>query len=286
MLEHVTGIDHCVILVRDLDSAQATYRRLGFTLAPRAHHSAHMGTGNHTIMLGEDYFEILGVVAPTPENQRWRDFLARREGLTGIALRTDDAEQAAAELRAHGIAAGDPLRFSRPVDLPGGGRTEAAFVVTKLPLEATPGAGMFVCGHLTRDAVWLPSLQRHPNTATALAELLVCCSEPHAVAAPYREFLKSVVNHPDGSATVDTGNTPIRFVTPARVAARHPWLDRSVYAGLAAEGPFVLGLAVTVADLAAARAVLAAAGVTTHATAGGIAVAPADACGVVLELRG
>jgi hypothetical protein len=39
----------------------AAYRRLGFTLSPRATHSAAMGTANHTIMLENDYFELLSV---------------------------------------------------------------------------------------------------------------------------------------------------------------------------------------------------------------------------------
>ena len=35
MLEHVGGIDHCVVLVRDLDKAAETFARAGFTVAPR-----------------------------------------------------------------------------------------------------------------------------------------------------------------------------------------------------------------------------------------------------------
>jgi catechol 2,3-dioxygenase-like lactoylglutathione lyase family enzyme len=61
----ITGIDHVVIAVDDLDRAEAAYRRLGFTLSPRAVHSATMGTANHTIMLEHDYFELLAVLTPT-----------------------------------------------------------------------------------------------------------------------------------------------------------------------------------------------------------------------------
>ena len=56
-LNHVVGLDHVVILVRDLDAAAENWRRLGFTLAPRGIHSAHMGTGNHTVMLGPRFTE-------------------------------------------------------------------------------------------------------------------------------------------------------------------------------------------------------------------------------------
>src|SRR5947209_5881545 len=56
--DHISGIDHLVIGVNDLDRAKAAYRRLGFKLSPRAVHSAAMGTANHTIMLERDYFEL------------------------------------------------------------------------------------------------------------------------------------------------------------------------------------------------------------------------------------
>ena len=35
MLQHIGGIDHCVVLVRDLDKAAETFARAGFTVAPR-----------------------------------------------------------------------------------------------------------------------------------------------------------------------------------------------------------------------------------------------------------
>ena len=53
MRTNISGLDHAVILVRDLDAAQATYARLGLTLTPRGFHS--IGTHNHCIMFGSDY---------------------------------------------------------------------------------------------------------------------------------------------------------------------------------------------------------------------------------------
>ena len=45
----IAGFDHAVIAVRDLDAAQDTYTRMGFTLTPRGHHST--GSSNHNIMV-------------------------------------------------------------------------------------------------------------------------------------------------------------------------------------------------------------------------------------------
>ena len=54
-LKNVIGLDHAVVMVGDLDKAAENWKRLGFTLSPRGTHSAHMGTGNYTIMLDPDY---------------------------------------------------------------------------------------------------------------------------------------------------------------------------------------------------------------------------------------
>ena len=63
-MQHVSGIDHCVLLVRDLDAAERAMARLGFRPTPRGHHSAHMGTANATVVFRDGtYFETLGVVA-------------------------------------------------------------------------------------------------------------------------------------------------------------------------------------------------------------------------------
>ena len=44
-LKNVIGIDHAVVMVKDLDKAAENYKRLGFTVSPRGTHSAHMGIG-------------------------------------------------------------------------------------------------------------------------------------------------------------------------------------------------------------------------------------------------
>src|SRR5215470_4326541 len=67
-LKNVIGVDHAVVMVRDLDKAAQGWRSLGFTVSPRGTHSAHMGTGNYTIMLDPDYIELLGVLSPTEHN--------------------------------------------------------------------------------------------------------------------------------------------------------------------------------------------------------------------------
>ncbi len=74
MRQHIRGIDHVVLVVRDLDRARATYERLGFTLTPRGYHT--LGSQNHCIMFDRDYVELLAVPKPHPAMQYYSDFLA------------------------------------------------------------------------------------------------------------------------------------------------------------------------------------------------------------------
>ena len=46
---------------------------------PRGTHSAHMGSGNYTIMFDPDYMELLGVLTPTEHNAPARAFLEKRK---------------------------------------------------------------------------------------------------------------------------------------------------------------------------------------------------------------
>ena len=156
MLGHVRGIDHAMILVRDLDRARDTYARMGFTLTPRGVHS--LGSQNHCIMFGRDYLELMALPASPPAAYHfYADFLAKGEGVGALALATDDAAAAYAELTQAGIAADPPLALSRPVEDLG----EARFTLVQLPPAETPGFRTFVCQHHTRDIVWRPEYQRH-----------------------------------------------------------------------------------------------------------------------------
>src|ERR1700756_5011325 len=101
-LKNVIGIDHAVVMVRDLDHAAEIWKQLGFTVSPRGIHSAHMGSGNYTIMLDPDYIELLGVLAPTEHNAPARAFLEKREGIERIAFTAVDSAAGAEEIRARG----------------------------------------------------------------------------------------------------------------------------------------------------------------------------------------
>ena len=273
MAQGIDGIDHTVILVRDLDRSRDLYARLGFTMTPRGTHSAHMGTGNYLVVLERDYVELLGVLKPTPNNAEWRERLAQgREGLSAFAISTQDAKQAHATLQARGMNPLEPLEFSRPVDVPGETR-EAAFSVVRLTPSAVPGLGLFVCGHKTRDLVWRREWQSHPNTAHRLVAITLALDDLEAGAKAWEKpFGPGSARHDGKTVSIATGgHAVLRLVAPADFGA--------LFAGIAARGALTVGVRST--DEAAG--VLRRNGVP-HKTHGEmVLVAPEHASGVLVS---
>ncbi|NUB16711.1 VOC family protein, partial [Azospirillum brasilense] len=180
----INGIDHLVIVVRDLEAAQDAYRRMGFTISPKGRHG-ELKSANHTIMFGAgDYLELLAIEQPHPFTAFYSDVLKTREGIAAAALKTDDARAAQRLLVEAGYPAGEPVEFGRPVELPGGAQ-QARFTTT--PIDGVPewGGRVFLCQHHTPEVVWRPELVQHDNTVTGLAALVVAADDPDATAASY-----------------------------------------------------------------------------------------------------
>ncbi|WP_047147872.1 VOC family protein [Aquamicrobium sp. LC103] len=278
MTHPVTGIDHCYLLVNDLDRSLEQFRGLGFTISPRGFHSEKMGSANHTIMFAaDDYFELLGIVAPTEENAGKRALLNKDgEGLYAIACRIDDAREARRELAALGIATGEVVDFERPVTLPAGGEAVAAFSILQFDKTEVPLGIAFMCQHRTRDTVWLPELMRHPNGAKGLAGAVAASDDPRAAAKAYaRLYRAGQLREVDGGYEVKTGSVPLTFLTREALAGRYEGIDVSRTPTHA----FAV-LRIAVEDLDRARKAIA---VPLHETPRGLATAPAATSGAIVE---
>jgi catechol 2,3-dioxygenase-like lactoylglutathione lyase family enzyme len=270
-LKHILGADHVVVTVRDLDAAAAQWRKLGFTLSPRGTHSPQMGSGNYTIMFGEDYLELLGVLHDTEQNKPTRDFLKNREGIERTAFTTDDAAAGASDLEARGLKPLGPVHFGRPVDLPGGGQGEAKFNVFRWPLNESPGGmRIFACQHLTRNTVWIPELQKHANGASRIVAIEILSADPKAAAEHMSRLIDEPAEFANGVWRVHSGGkrADFLFYDAAGFAERYP---EAVRKGAAPEGAAALVIGTT--DLGAATKALGTIGVAHD----GVVSAPASA---------
>jgi hypothetical protein len=274
----IDGVDHAVVTVRDLDAARRAYERLGFTLTPRGRHT-RLGTHNHTMMLSDrvTYFELIAVESQGPNTAFYESFLAKREGVSSLALKSGDARAVHAALRDSPFRAGEALDFARAVELPGGTR-EARFTITQFDPQSTPGARSFVCQQHTPDVVWRPDMLRHDNGATALKSVLIVADDVRAAATTWAQLFEAEAAINAEEAVVPTATAAVIVLSPAAFARRFPG-ER-----ISATPPFCAGLGFAVADRAATAAWF-----RDHAVpardpgrGGPLIVSAADACGAVL----
>lgn len=179
------ALDHLVVDVgAELDAAAAAYRSLGFTLTERGRHS--LGSTNHLAMFETNYLELLSA-GPTGAPIR-EELVGFGPGLNGLVLATDDADARARDLRARGVRIREPQSFSRPVRLADGAVRDARFRTVHLAREEVPFGRLYFCQHLTRDLVWRPEWQTHPNGAREIVGVLVCAADPEAMAGLFRRL--------------------------------------------------------------------------------------------------
>ena len=279
MTAAITGIDHALVGVLDLQAARRAYQHLGFTVSPRGRHIG-WGTANYCVMFPGTYIELLGIVDPAQFTNNLDKFLDMREGLLGVAFATENAAAAARELSARGIAVEDPVELERKLELHEG-EVEPAFRLVHLPGEATPGTPAFVCQHLTPDLVWQSPWLDHSNGARGLVSVTGVVEDPGAVAVAYGAlFGEDRVWADKGLTEVDTGRGRLRFTKPAGLSSLYPGLP-----GLGHHAPpWLAGVRLEVADLRATAGYLDSAGVRYIRDGDTLLrVAPDMACGVTVE---
>jgi catechol 2,3-dioxygenase-like lactoylglutathione lyase family enzyme len=252
------GIDHVVLRVADLDSAEALYRSLGFHLTPRGFHTGR-GSSNHTTPFsGGTYIELIHI----PEGVSPPSFADKPRGPVAIALKPVSSQKLYEDLTAAGYELAPPRDLSRPVDLPSGA-SEARFLNLGLPQGGVDEARLFACQHLTPDLVWRPEWITHANGATNVAAVIAVHDAPETVIDFYQRLFgaAAVRRTPDG-VTVDLGPQSLTILTPEAFSARFPSEPLSAHR----ENGWFAGLSLQVKDLAATSELLSRAGIPSHRT--------------------
>jgi hypothetical protein len=220
----ITGIDHILLAVRDLDAARMGWTRLGFTLSPRGKHLGR-GTGNYCIMFPHDYVELFGVVGTERVNAEYTQFLAAREGPMKLAWATDDSAAAVAALSRLGLHPDAPRDLGRQLELPE--RTVVPrFKIVALPPDETPALSSFLCEQLTPDLMRRPEWLVHANGATGLLGVTVVVDDTAPLVDAYeRLFGPGNVHTTDDIVTVRVGPHRILFAAAEDFAAMYPEID-------------------------------------------------------------
>ncbi len=279
MSNQLPRLDHVVINVtHQLDESLAQYRRLGFVLTPRGHHS--LGSSNHLAIFGDDYLELLGY---EPQNaERAASFWGKLQGLSGLVFKTSDSDALFADLRQRGVRLDGegPQAFFRPVELPDGSSRDARFRTVRLDPAAIPNGRLFFCHHLDADLVWRKEWQSHANGVEAITGAIVEARDPAtSIKLLAQTFGAEHVSAIDGGWRLNAGKTTVDYLTPEAVAQRFG--DAAVHSPN--EHDRKVALVFRTASLAQARAALIAGNVAfREEKAGEILVPASEAFGVAL----
>lgn len=234
----LTGIDHIVIVVPDLERASDGYRSLGFTVVPGGRHPS-LGTHNALIAFADgSYLELLAfTVSSSPH--RWFSMLRRGGGLADFCAVTDDLEGDARKLREAGAAIGDPFPLAR--ERPDGYRLEWTMAT---PQNLSAGAIPFLIKDVTPREERVPRQHAHRNEAAGIRCLSVAVNDVETARRVYATVVSGATERcerPDLEANgfgVALGAHRVELLSP--VSSRSPlarWLDER------GAGPFELALA-------------------------------------------
>lgn len=97
------GIDHIVILVRDLQNATRTYQNLGFQVT---YGGEHPGISHNALIPFQDgsYLELFAFLRPEgASGHRWSPLLETEGGLIDFALQVSDLNDTVDQIRARGL---------------------------------------------------------------------------------------------------------------------------------------------------------------------------------------
>jgi len=210
-------LDHVVINVRgQLDAMAESYRRLGFQLTDRGHHT--LGSSNHLAVFNENYLELLGYEQGRQTERA--DLWKHPPGLTGLVFKTTDSLALHAYLEGKGIPVENPAEFSRPVTLSDGVQ-DASFRVVRLGAQLIPNGRVFFCHHFTPELVWRDEWRQHPNGVSDIVEFVIAAEQPSKTADLYRAIFGSqAVEEVAGGYALRAGQATLLFLTPSEVQRR------------------------------------------------------------------
>jgi Glyoxalase-like domain len=253
------AIDHVVIPTLDLAAQATLYRRLGFQVGARNRHP--WGTENHIVQFDGAFLELIGLgegfEAPASDPRVFSfarfvaEFLARREGLAMLVLRSSDAEADRRAFVAKGLGNFQRFDFARRAQRPDGASVDVAFSLAFASCAALPQTGFFVCQQHFPENFWSREAQVHPNGASAISGVVITHEAPGEIV----EFLSGFVDAPPKPIAGGFSVASIECLTPDAFSRRF---------GAGAPGAEGHGLAATriaVADIAATATFLAERGV-------------------------
>ena len=176
------GIDHIVIVVKDLRQAADDYRQLGFNVVPGGRHP--VGSHNALISFADaSYIEIIAFYREAIDH-RWWEPLQKGERLVEYCMQTDDLSGDTQKFRKAGIAINDPVPWSRT--RPDG--FELKWILS-LATGSHRGVAPFLIQDVTPRQERIPQQFEHKNDAAGIDTVTIAVGELSQIERWYNAVL-------------------------------------------------------------------------------------------------
>jgi catechol 2,3-dioxygenase-like lactoylglutathione lyase family enzyme len=179
----LTGIDHVVIAVPDLERAVADFSALGFTVVRGGRHTG-LGTHNALIAFADGaYLELIAFLVPDSPHP-WFAAMRKGGGLADFCMQTDDLDADADAFTRAGARMGEPFAMQR--ERPDG---YAVKWILAIAPPARAGAVPFLIKDVTPRDERVPRDRTHRNGAAGIRALTVAVDDAAAVRSTYEHVL-------------------------------------------------------------------------------------------------
>ena len=220
------GLDHLVVVARDLGRQAELYRRMGFQAGAQNRHD--WGTLNHIVQFEGCFLELLstedGFHRPAPGEPLGQfvdaiaDYLDAREGLAMMVLEGHDTAGDHAAFKAAGIGFPETFYFARQGRRPDGEAVEVAFSLAFARDAAVKDAGFFVCEQHAPEMFWNPDFQVHENGAKGIERIVFASDDPCRHAGFFSAYTGKQETPIDGGLRFKLARSAIDVLTPAACA--------------------------------------------------------------------
>ena len=212
------GIDHLVIVVKDLQQAANDYHQLGFTVVPGGKHPV----GSHNVLISFADGSYLEVIAFYREaiDHRWWQPLQKGERLVDYCMQTDDLQGDTLKLREAGVAINDPVPWSRT--RPDG--YELKWILS-LAMGSHRGVAPFLIQDVTPRNERIPQQFDHNNGAVGIDTVTIAVDELSQVDRWYSAVLgqsgKPIVRTELGAEglSFSTGQHTVELLKPLNASS-------------------------------------------------------------------
>lgn len=166
----IQGIDHLVVVVKDLAQAAKDYSQLGFTVVPGGQHP--VGSHNALISFRDgSYLELIAFYREAADH-RWWNPLRKGERLVDFCFQTNDLRSDTKKLRDAGVAINNPVPWWRK--RPDG--YELKWLLS-LATGSHRGVAPFLIEDITPREERIPREMTHENGITGIDKVTVAVGE-------------------------------------------------------------------------------------------------------------